>query len=64
MIFNKFHERYFVSLLMQISPMFFIVPQRQANIKENLLVTEKGILLESFYSLFLMKETIRQMMTT
>lgn len=49
---------------MQISPMFFIVPQRQANFKENLLVTEKGILLESFYSLFLMKETIRQMMTT
>lgn len=37
---------------MQISPMFFIVPQRQANFKENLLVTEKGILLESFYSLF------------
>lgn len=49
---------------MQISPMFFIVPQRQVNFKENLLVTEKGILLESFYSLFLMKETIRQMMTT
>lgn len=64
MIFNKFHERYFVSLLMQISPMFFIVLQRQANFKENLLVTEKGILLESFYSLFLMKEMIRQMMTT
>lgn len=34
---------------MQISPMFFIVPQRQANFKENLLVTEKGILLESLY---------------
>lgn len=48
---------------MQISPMFFIVPQRQANFKENLLVTEKGILLESLYSFF-MKETIRQMMTT
>lgn len=48
---------------MQISPMFFIVPQRQANFKENLLVTEKGILLESLYFFFI-KETIRQMMTT
>lgn len=37
---------------MQISLMFFIVRQRQANFKENFLVTEKGILLESLYSFF------------
>lgn len=37
---------------MQISSIFFIVRQRQANFKENLLVTEKGILLESLYSFF------------
>lgn len=44
---------------MQISPMFFIVPQRQANFKENLLVTEKGILLESLYSFFFYKRNYK-----
>lgn len=37
---------------MLISFMFFIVQQRQVNFKENLLATEKGIILESLYSFF------------